>query len=355
MEAKVDENPEETEEEIHNRIFVGDFENLPSIASKIVRIFTSSTFTDTAVERNLLMETVYPKLKEYCREQHGLEFQVVDMRWGVRDESTDDHKTTELCMQEIDNCQRLSLGPNFVVFLGQKYGYRPLPTRVLDSEFNMIIDILEDDDAKLMQLWYKLDTNSVPNVFVLQPVSSIYKNFTNKAQKQLMEEDQSAWWKTMGQLCTIIRKGAARLLEAKKFSNEDNHRYNWSVTEQEVVRGILNFKNNPDHTLAFIREIRNINVKLFTHSAKFIDINFAARKIDDEAQKMLSLLRDVKVPEKLIASSIIPYSIEWSDNEGINKEDHAAYLKEFCETFYSRIVELIERAISKRMKLCYNK
>ena len=71
--------------------------------------------TDTTVERNLLIENYYPKLKEYCREQHGLEFQVVDMRWGVRDESTDDHKTTDLCMQEIDNCQRLSLGPNFVV------------------------------------------------------------------------------------------------------------------------------------------------------------------------------------------------------------------------------------------------
>ena len=60
------------------------------------------------------MENIYPKLKEYCRER-GLEFQVVDMRWGVRDESTDDHKTADLCMQEIDNCQRLSLGPNFVV------------------------------------------------------------------------------------------------------------------------------------------------------------------------------------------------------------------------------------------------
>jgi hypothetical protein len=35
----------ETEEEILNRIFIGDFENLPSLASKIVRIFTSSTFT----------------------------------------------------------------------------------------------------------------------------------------------------------------------------------------------------------------------------------------------------------------------------------------------------------------------
>lgn len=42
-------------------------------------------------------------------------FQVVDMRWGVRDEATDDHMTTELCMKEIENCQRLSMGPNFVV------------------------------------------------------------------------------------------------------------------------------------------------------------------------------------------------------------------------------------------------
>lgn len=61
------------------------------------------------------MQHTYPKLKEFCREKHGLEFQVVDMRWGVRDEATDDHKTTELCMQEIDNCQRVSVGPNFVV------------------------------------------------------------------------------------------------------------------------------------------------------------------------------------------------------------------------------------------------
>lgn len=39
------------------------------------------------------------------------------MRWGVRDEATDDHMTTELCMREIENCQRLSMGPNFVVRL----------------------------------------------------------------------------------------------------------------------------------------------------------------------------------------------------------------------------------------------
>ena len=49
---------------------------------------------------------------------------VVDMRWGVRDEMTNEHMTTALCMTELRNCQRLSMGPNFIYFGAQKYGYR---------------------------------------------------------------------------------------------------------------------------------------------------------------------------------------------------------------------------------------
>ena len=59
-----------------DKIFAGSLVNLPPVSSKIVRIFTSSTFTDMLMERNTLMEYVYPKIKEYCREKHGLEFQV---------------------------------------------------------------------------------------------------------------------------------------------------------------------------------------------------------------------------------------------------------------------------------------
>ena len=95
-----------------------------------MRIFTSSTFTDMLMERNTLMEYVYPKIKEYCREKHGLEYQVVDMRWGVRDEMTDEHMTTvsslpvlslqALCMNELKGCQKYSMGPNFIYFGAQK-------------------------------------------------------------------------------------------------------------------------------------------------------------------------------------------------------------------------------------------
>ena len=63
-----------------DRIFAGSLNDLPPVSSKIVRIFTSSTFTDMLMERNTLMEYVYPKIKEYCREKHGLEFQV-NLSW----------------------------------------------------------------------------------------------------------------------------------------------------------------------------------------------------------------------------------------------------------------------------------
>ena len=103
-----------------DRIFAGTLDTLPPLSSKVVRIFTSSTFTDMLMERNTLMEYVYPKIKEYCRERHGLEYQVVDMRWGVRDEMTDEHMTTALCMNELRGCQKYSMGPNFIYFGAQK-------------------------------------------------------------------------------------------------------------------------------------------------------------------------------------------------------------------------------------------
>ena len=60
------------------------------------------------------MMKVYPKLKEYCQSV-GYDFQVVDMRWGVRDEATADHMTSELCMRELKLCQEISTGPSFIV------------------------------------------------------------------------------------------------------------------------------------------------------------------------------------------------------------------------------------------------
>ena len=39
----------------------------------------------------------------------------MDLRWGIREQSHDDHTIIEFCMREIDNCKRTSVGPTFVV------------------------------------------------------------------------------------------------------------------------------------------------------------------------------------------------------------------------------------------------
>lgn len=63
------------DDSILDRLFSGDLDKLIQLPKRVVRIFISSTFTDMTLERNSLMERVYPRLKKYCRERHGLDFQ----------------------------------------------------------------------------------------------------------------------------------------------------------------------------------------------------------------------------------------------------------------------------------------
>ncbi|XP_050388645.1 NACHT and WD repeat domain-containing protein 2 [Patella vulgata] len=355
LEAEVSDSVSvEAEDEAKERlekVLFGHLDNLPPLSSRIVRIFTSSTFTDTTLERNCLMEKVYPQLKEFCRERHGLEFQVVDMRWGVRDEATDDHMTTHLCMQEIDNCQRLSVGPNFVVFLGQKYGYRPIPTHILASEFEMLRECARNvqSELNLLDEWYRRDNNSVPPVYVIQPISSILTNFNNKRSQRLQEIDQAQWWETFSKLQRIIRKSAQVLFITKKIDREQMHNYFMSVTEREIVRGCLKAPDPEDHCLAYIRDISNINVTLLRLAGKFVD--FAARNLDGEAQKFLKSLRDDKIPKRLPPSNVARFTVEWSGKDGIDPESHGEYFNQFCEHFYNNVVRLIDNAMAKHEKL----
>ena len=86
--------------------------NQRKILKFIITMF--SILSDFVIERDKLSREVFPRLQAYCQSL-GLEFQVVDMRWGVRDENISYHQTSDVCIQEIHNCQRLSVGPSFLV------------------------------------------------------------------------------------------------------------------------------------------------------------------------------------------------------------------------------------------------
>lgn len=64
--------------------------------------------------------------------------------------------------------------------LGQKYGYRPFPPEIEAREFEELRLWSNTDERLLLDKWFKKDTNNIPSVYVLQPISSVLTNYTNK-------------------------------------------------------------------------------------------------------------------------------------------------------------------------------
>jgi hypothetical protein len=131
------------------------------IRTRTFRIFVSSTFEDLKAERDALQREGFPRLRKLC-EAHGARFQAIDLRWGVRDEAALDQKTMAVCLREIERCQRTGIKPNFIVLLGQRYGWRPLPARIEACEFETVRDrIAGPEDRGLVDSWYQRDDNAV--------------------------------------------------------------------------------------------------------------------------------------------------------------------------------------------------
>ena len=241
--------------------------------------------------------------------------QVVDMRWGVRDEMTNEHMTTELCMTELRNCQKFSMGPNFIYFGAQKYGYRPVPTEIVSSELARLREVLVTmgNDVSLLDKWYRPDFNAVPPISILQPIDTYLVHFLNKKVPKLQARDSGIWWGTLSKMQLMLRKASHTLYVNGKMTHEEMHNYHMAVTEREVINGCLSItKDVKDHIIIYTRIINNINLQNLKRASAFIDI--ADRKIDQEAIKLLAHYRDELLPAKMKAANGIYKKLDFEQN-----------------------------------------
>ena len=239
------------------------------------------------------------------------------MRWGVRDEMTNEHMTTELCMTELRNCQRLSMGPNFIYFGGQKYGYRPIPSEIVHSELTQLREILVTmgTDVAVLDKWYRIDMNAVPPVSILQPITTHLTHFLNKRVPHLQARDSGIWWGTLPKMQMLLRKASHTLFLNGKFTHEEMHNYHMAVTEREVINGCLSIeKELRDHVIIYTRIIQNINLQNLKRASAFIDIQ--DRKVDQEGVNLLAKYRDEKLPKKMESHKGIykKYVIDWIES-----------------------------------------
>ena len=126
--------------------------------NRIIRCFVSSTFVDMTLERNLLQKYIVPELKAYCRTK-GWQFEVIDLRWGISAEAASHHKTMRICLNELKRCVELSPRPNFILLLGQRYGWRPIPENLPCADFNYVSERCTETEREVLHCWYQLTSD----------------------------------------------------------------------------------------------------------------------------------------------------------------------------------------------------
>jgi WD40 repeat protein/type II secretory pathway predicted ATPase ExeA len=153
----------------------------------IFRVFVSSTFGDMVDERRMLQDDVFPRLAAYCRERSAL-FQAVDLRWGISPEAARDRRTMEICLGEVRRCREVSPALNFVALIGDRYGWRPLPTAIPGSDFEALLAAAPRRDRALLGRAYRRDDNAVPAAYRLPPQPSRLTDAEVATREQALRE-----------------------------------------------------------------------------------------------------------------------------------------------------------------------
>lgn len=305
-----------------------------SMTGKTFRIFVSSTFSDLKEERNALQERVFPRLRELCR-QHGCGFQAVDLRWGVREEAGLDQQTMPICLGEIARCQRTTPRPNFIVLLGDRYGWRPLPAAIPAVEFQRIDTAVTDpEDSALLRRWYRRDDNVLPPVFCLQPRRVVVPDSAAEAERrQAAEAESREWGKVESRLRGILTAAVSKM----GFGETQRIRYEASATEQEIEAGALQVADADKHVFAFFRRI--VGLPDDANAVVYTDLD-AGGAADAEAQRRLADLKN-RLRARL-GGNVREYEVLW--RQSAITTDH---LDALCEDVWQALSGVIRAEITQ--------
>ena len=295
------------------------------INSKTFRLFISSTFSDFQVEREILQTKVFPNIKEYCSTK-GYTFQPIDLRWGVNNEAQLDQKALEMCIKEVQSCKTHDY-PNFLIMLGDRYGWVPLPNIIEKSEFEQIIQNLDTEDKEYLFSWYDEDANQIPISYILKQRTSEY-------------EDYDKWLELESKLRDIFQNAVSDLDENFK------KKYFTSATESEAIEGIISYSRKSkfqQKLIQLIPDLEQIDHKnifgFFRNIEKSSIIEDKSISTDyDKAQ-----LFKEQVQAKLIDKNILNVSTTQISKDQLD----TCYLDTFIISVTNFLKQLIDNQISK--------
>ena len=281
---------------------------------KEFRIFLSSTFGDFVEERTLLQEKVFPRLKRLCAE-HGSTLTVVDLRWGVGEAVQTQNKTIEVCIEEIKKCQEYTTKPNFLILLGDRYGWRPLPRKIKLKEFESILVSASTQDHEIISSAYEgPDLNSLDPYYILKAFGG------DPARHYLVEKR--------------VRQALQRSRIKNELVTSDGSDFlSMSATHQEILVGAL--RDIDDQLMSILPER---HVHAFERMMPVMERPEEKRYLfdwDQETQAInASSAEDLNQLKKQLERRIGGnYHKVYCD--GIDESSRKIYLEKFCEEVYA--------------------
>lgn len=269
--------------------------------TRTIRIFVSSTFSDLTEERNALQKYVFPRLRDLAM-AHGCRFQAIDLRWGVSEEAALDQQTMKICLTEIERCQKVSPKPNFIILLGDRFGWRPLPYAIPAEEFEKIVSQTTLEEQRILRWqekqpevengWYRQDDNAVPPEYVLQP-----------RKQGTRFEAYEVWEREVERPLVAVFERAA--LQAG-LSEDALAKYTYSATGQEIMNGAMKVGDAQRHVFGFLRSITNKEELLKSQDGK------AFIEADTDLQQRQQDLK-TRLKERL-PGNIYEYSAQWENS-----------------------------------------
>jgi NACHT domain- and WD repeat-containing protein len=293
----------------------GDRKDEMALAARTFRVFVSSTFQDLTEERNALHSRVLPRLREICA-QHGARFQEIDLRWGVRTEASVDQQAMNICLAEIQRCRDTSPRPNFIVLLGDRYGWRPLPAEIPADEFEQLRDCVPAGEQARLGDWYERDENAVPPEYCLKPRDWRY-------------EDEGAWDQVERELCAILLGAVERLGWPR--GDPRREKYEASATEREIARGALSVADADEHVFCFFRSTESLPDD--APAAGFRDLDQHGHPDHTARERLAALKRRLR---EYLPGNVYDYEARWTGTRAT--DTHIDRLCADVEHVLSRVI-----------------
>jgi hypothetical protein len=143
---------------------------------RALRVFLSSTFSDTVLEWRFFLQDVVPYLK-VCARNRGLDFDVSDMRFGNKHEES---LPLDTRLAELQRCRTESADVFCLLLLGNMRGPQPAPVRVPRLELEGLLRLMNSDESALVRSRYVLDENQLdsegsptPEYVLIQTAESV--------------------------------------------------------------------------------------------------------------------------------------------------------------------------------------